>query len=122
MIKVINISKMTVDVIGVKIKPKKIHIFEQVSMYERAKIASLCAVGKIRAYEIEDENIQQNNNVVTKGIVTTTKTNVISTVSNKVSNKVSNMVQKTELVETQDNKPTEEPKDEPTTTTKTKKK
>lgn len=112
MIKVINISSMTVTIMRVQIKPKKIHIFETVSMTERARIASLCAVGKIKAYEID--NVEGEAKTTVQEVVTpksttrrgkVTTTNVTEPIITNVET-VAETVATTEAV--QDNIPNEE--------------
>ena len=87
MIKVVNISSKTVEIAGVKIKPHKIHIFEEMSVNNRAKLAAMSAVGIVRAYEGDYANKSvdavkdiYNNDNDTNNDVSTKK-------SNKKSNK-----------------------------------
>ena len=72
MVKVVNISSMTVEIAGVLIKPHKIHIFETLSDANRARVTAMSAVGIIRAYDYskaeepvkQEEVVQDNKDVV----------------------------------------------------------
>jgi hypothetical protein len=44
------------------VKPHKIHIFRDVTAYDRERISALCSVGLIKAYEIDENGKTVVNN------------------------------------------------------------